>query len=785
MHLAIPSTLGEVEQIKFRGNRMLSINSPCKIRGWILDAYPSNEGEMAVWIISETNQRIRLTDKFQAKIYVSSNQENIEPLIGKLCNSTDVAKWNFVYKYAQPTDSEKSKVLELSLKDCRRTLYLTNAILRMGDYMRYQVSNCDLRGDRAYFFDHDIFPLAFVEVKVEKTGLQYNLLDSVSSTDYTIPPLRVLKLKVEVAKKNKIADFNDPIGAIQVSQDQKETRIDSGDEAEKLLQLVKTVKQLDPDILVTRGGDSHLFPYLTERATVNDVKDKFTLSRDDTPFSSKAPSGKTFFSYGRTFYRAGTIRLYGRIHVDESNTFVLSEAGLDGLIEIARTCRVPLHTAARNSIGSSMSSLQFYQAIKDDVLIPRNKSIPEAFKSAYDLLVGDRGGFVYEPRVGAHDYVGEVDFSSMYPSIMANSNISAETVLCKCCPDSQKHIPELKYHICTKRTGIVPKTLKFVVDKRLYYKKMKTESPDSHLREVYDNRQNALKWILVTCFGYLGYKNAKFGTVDGHIGVCAFGREALLNASHMAEEAGFEVIHGIVDSLWLKKPSASLEDYEKLCKAITEQSNIPISFEGRYKWIAFLPSKTHPRVGVLNRYYGVMEDGKIKVRGLEIRKRDTPCFVFDAQTEMINALATANNTIELRKKIPLALNIVKRYRQNLLDGEVPIQDLIISKRMSKNPERYRQHVSQVIAAEQLIKEGTEVHAGNNVKFLFTHSKDRRHDRRVKAAQLIEKGVEPDVRKYLMLLYSSAANLLSFEGYTIESICNMVQEQKQKRLTGYY
>jgi DNA polymerase elongation subunit (family B) len=322
VHLAIPSTLGEVEQIKFRGNRMLSINSPCKIRGWILDAYPSNEGEMAVWIISETNQRIRLTDKFQAKIYVSSNQENIEPLIGKLYNSTDVAKWNFVYKYAQPTDSEKSKVLELSLKDCRRTQYLTNAILRMGDYMRYQVSNCDLRGDRAYFFDHDIFPLAFVEVKVEKTVLQYNLLDSVSSTDYTIPPLRVLKLKVEVAKKNKIADFNDPINAIQVSQDQKETRIDSGDEAEKLLQLVKTVKQLDPDILVTRGGDSHLFPYLTKRATVNDVKDKFTLSRDDTPFSSKAPSGKTFFSYGRTFYRAGPIRLYGRIHVDESNTFV-------------------------------------------------------------------------------------------------------------------------------------------------------------------------------------------------------------------------------------------------------------------------------------------------------------------------------------------------------------------------------------------------------------------------------------------------------------------------------
>ena len=351
---------------------MLSISSPCKIKGWILDAYPSNEGEISVWIISEAGQRIRLIDKFQPKIYVSAKQENIDPLIGKLYNNSDIAKWSFAYKYAQPTDSEKTKVLELVLRDCRRTQSLTNTILKMGDYLRYQVSNCDLRGDRDYFFSHDIFPLALLEVQVEKTGLQYTLLDSVSSTDYVVPPLRIMKLKVEVAKKNKIADFNDPIGTILVSQDQKEIQVEAGDEAEKLQQLVKVVRELDPDFLVTSGGDSHVFPYLTERATINNLIDKFSLSRDGTPFSSKTPSGKTFFSYGRTFYKAGPIRLYGRIHIDQSNTFVLSEAGFDGLIEIARTCRVPLHTAARNSIGSSMSSLQFYQAIKDDVLIPRN-----------------------------------------------------------------------------------------------------------------------------------------------------------------------------------------------------------------------------------------------------------------------------------------------------------------------------------------------------------------------------------------------------------------------------
>jgi DNA polymerase I len=758
--------------------------APNRVKGWILDAYPEGEGEIAVWIITETGERVRLTDRFQPRIYVSTEQDEMERLPSRLYSSQIIASWRFTEKYAHPTDSDKSRVLELTLKDCRKTQALTRKILKMGDYLRYETHNCDLKGDRAYFYSQDIFPLAHLEVKTEKTGLSYTLQDSIESTDYSVPELRVTNLKVDIAKKGKIANFNDPIDKIQVTQEDRETCIDSGDETDKLVQLVKAIKDLDPDIVVTSGGDSYLFPYLTQRATVNNLSDEFTLSRDDTPFPSKAPTGRTFYSYGRSFYRAGVIRLHGRIHVDQSNTFILSEAGFEGLIEIARTCRVPLHTAARNSIGSSMSSLQFYQAIKDDVLIPRNKSIPEAFKSAYELLVGDRGGFVYEPRVGAHDHIGEIDFSSMYPVLMANNNISAETVFCKCCPDSPLRIPELNYHICTKRTGIVPKTLKLIVKKRLFYKRMKTEAEDPKLREIYDKRQSALKWILVTCFGYLGYRNAKFGTVDGHMGVCAFGREALLKASRTAEEHGFEVIHGIVDSLWLKKPDSTIEEYTHLCSVIEEQVKVPISFEGRYKWIAFLPSKAHPRIGVLNRYYGVMENGKIKVRGLEVRRRDTPRFVFDAQTEMINTLAAADNTAELQQRIPDAIEIVRKYRKRLLDGEVPIWDLIVTKHLSKNPKRYKQRVSQVIAAEQLIKEGADVHAGNNIRFLFTHVENKRHSRRVKAAQLIEQSVNPDIKKYLLLLYASTANLLSFSGFTTKTVYDAVKGDNQTSLTTY-
>ena len=76
---------------------------------------------------------------------------------------------------------------------------------------------------------------------------------------------------------------------------------------------------------------------MVERAAENHVLNRLILSRDPIVFTNKAISGKTFFSYGRIFYKATAQRLYGRIHVDQSNTFVLSEADFDGLIEIAIT----------------------------------------------------------------------------------------------------------------------------------------------------------------------------------------------------------------------------------------------------------------------------------------------------------------------------------------------------------------------------------------------------------------------------------------------------------------
>jgi len=416
-----------------------------------------------------------------------------------------------------------------------------------------------------------------------------------------------------------------------------------------------------------------------------------------------------------------------------------------------------------------MSSLQLYQAIKDDILVPWKKSEPESYKSGWELLVADRGGFIFEPKLGLHDNVVEVDFASMFPTLMATRNISGETVLCRCCPNSPLRVPGLGYNICRKREGIVPKTLWLILRKRALYKQLRDKAENAESREMFDQRQGALKWILVTCFGYLGYRNSRFGKVDAHIAVCAFARDVLLKTARMAEERGFEVIHGIVDSLWLKKEGAEPKDYAELCGAVSREIDVSLNVEGRYRWIVFLPSKTHAGVPVLNRYYGVFDSGKIKVRGIEARRSDTPKFINDAQMDMIRVLAKARNSKEFVEHVPEALKTLRGYAKKLIEGKVPTTELLIAKRLSKHPSSYTHGVLNSIAAKQLIREGVEISAGQTIQYLITRYKGKSALGRVQPAQLLNKNVRYDSQKYLELLFSSTANILESFGCSVTDL----------------
>jgi DNA polymerase elongation subunit (family B) len=422
-----------------------------------------------------------------------------------------------------------------------------------------------------------------------------------------------------------------------------------------------------------------------------------------------------------------------------------------------------------------MTSLQLYHAVKRDVLIPWNKNQPEELKDSDELVVSDRGGFIYQPEIGIYDQVGELDFASLYPTIMTRMNLSGETVNCTCCPDSAISVPELDFKICERRIGIVPLSLKILLDKRARYKIAKKAAKGKALKECYRKRQDALKWILVCSFGYLGFKNARFGKIDAHIATCAFSREVLGQATALAEARGFKLVHGIVDSFWLRKPEATRGEYEDLCKVIREELELPISFEGIYNWVVFLSSKTDSKVGVLNRYYGIFEDRTLKVRGIDLRRHDTPEIVRQCQNEMLDIFTRARDSSEFRLLIPRALGVLERFVVLLREGSVPLDALVIVRNLSKNPDEYTHQVPQAIAARHLVEQGGLVHAGQQVSYILTHDQART----ALPPEVVDEGTVYDSERYVDLLCSSVANLLLPLGYDTKCLRSMFPEKQDE------
>ncbi|MEM2111345.1 MAG: DNA polymerase domain-containing protein [Candidatus Bathyarchaeia archaeon] len=730
------------------------------VRGWILDLYAGKSDEMVIWLKSEDGRCVRLVDRWSPFLYVSAPSFSaLNSLVRYLPKKDFPVRYEFVEKFTGLLDSHRTTVLKLSVPDRFSLRSLAEFVWRLGDYGCYRLWNVDIPILQMYLNDKDLFPLAFVEATVTDDGISWNLMDSAENAEYSVPRFRIAELEVKIDFDSVAPCFDDPISEIKLKMGDESKIIDCSDEGEKIVALVDMVEKWDPDFIVTRGGDSFLFAYLARRALKNEISN-FVLDREGTAIHFLHKCGNSYFSYGRVYYRDAPQRLLGRIHLDVENSGTYSHYGLEGLIEVARTCRIPLDRASRLSIGSCMTAIQLYQAVKDDVLVPWKKSEPENFKTAMDLLVADRGGFYFEPEVGIHDNVGEIDFSSMYPMLMLKKNISPETIGCLCCPDSSNRIPELGYNICEKHMGIVPKVLDLMLKKRMYYKAMKKKAIDPEAAMRYEQRQAAYKIILCTCFGYLGYRNARFGKVDAHIAACAFARKTLWDTARLAEQRGFRIVHGIVDSLYLKSKEATDSDFIDLCDEITELMDLPISYEGRYRWIVFLPSKMRFGVPVLNRFYGVFQDGKVKARGIELRRGDTPKIISQCQEAVIQELAKARNSGEFIQLIPYALSIVRKYAEKIMNYEVSFEDVVICKQLSKNPDKYVSNLHQALVARQLQSHGIKIVAGQTVRYVILDADNKRPERRVVAAQLLNESHRYDAKEYFRLLNDAISTILS-------------------------
>ena len=779
---------------------------------WVLDAYPDRRSNrMELWLAGPAGAR-RIRFGYLPEFYIQASEKDLERARryfsdGRLYDCETVER-----RLALGSDR-----LSWVLKVVPRTLGLHLKAARAADFFagfgRFRFYNLDIDLGQRFLAAQGLFPLARVKGPFPrgatadclttrgKDDSRWTVIDNQLSIHYPPPRLKTAELKIEVGRRGLLPSFEDTLESAGLGGQSF-----SGNEEDILRELQRGLERADPDIVITQGGDSFVLPYLYHRARLSGLGD-FWLGRERQSFGPGRKE-KSYFTYGRIMHRPAAYYLRGRLHIDASSSFLYQEGALDGIIELSRLSGITFQRMARSSPGTAISAMEVNLVMREGGLVAWKKNRPEDFKSLRRLLSADRGGFIYEPDVGLHEKVLEVDFASMYPHIMVIHNISPETLNCDCCrpmdsdggsrhsavgtnetdsshrPDCHlpsaiptancllptasivsshpSSVPVVGHWTCEKRRGLIPRVLEPIVRRRLELKRLRRKRGDR-----WDRRVSCLKPLLVTAFGYTGYRNAPFGRIECHEAINSYAREIMMESSRIAERRGFEVIHGIVDSMWLRGP---LERRADLVEEISGASGIPLGVEGIYKWLVFLPGRL-TGAGALNRYFGLFDNGEFKLRGIALRKHDTPELVRSLQSGMLEAFSKAGGAREFLERIPDALQVLGRFSRRVLGGDCLPDELILTKRVSRSLEEYVQFNDTRCAIQRLKGAGLDIPAGESVRYVVTDGSARDPAKRAVPVQFFERerDWQYDRGIYHRLLVRAAEEMLSPFGYDMERL----------------
>lgn len=522
-----------------------------------------------------------------------------------------------------------------------------------------QLFNVDVRRDQRFMAEHGIVPCG---------GDNDTRFSPEFSHDLTIMEI---KIHDNPALTHICSD-------VEIIHDRTEQL--TGPAKEILEDLFSLVNSVDPEVILMTDADTWM-PRIQKQAQKYGLE--MTFSRNG---KYRQMDSRSYWSYGRMEHKESALIPDGRILIDTEQSFVYNEGGLDGVLMAARLSGLSPNLSSRFTPGTLISSYEVYEAVKMGIAVPFRKSDPEQVRKISHLQAADRGGMMLQPKPGIYENVDEIDFTSMYPSIIVQSNLSPETIEHK------------------DRPGFLPAALKPLLELRINTKRLKKTNP--RLVGV----DSILKWMLVTCFGYTGYKNAKFGRIEVHEGITGRSRDILLHTKDIADEMGFQVLHGIVDCLWVQGSPIDI------LKARVERETGLLSEVEHFDWIVFEP--LNDGFGAYNRYFGRLSDGSIKVRGIAARRHDTPEFIRSMQSRMLEAMAHAKNIDELEEQKE-KLKTIFRETVKILPTADP-KTMAINRRISKL--NYAHRCIEGAAVQAYQQQGVAIAPGMKIQYVVTDAR---------------------------------------------------------------
>jgi DNA polymerase elongation subunit (family B) len=729
-----------------------------EVSGWLLDVYPDQQDGAVVWLLDDDGARRRFARSFPTLLYLAGPPDRL----GDAGRAVERSGIPARLERLERRDLYQGMLPVLAV-EAAGPLEAAGLVRRLRRrFRRLHYYDVDIPFSVRFLAATGVFPTARVQAEVSGDRLlSIRALDDPWAFQFDFPPVRTLHIEPDRDPRHAAP------GSLCLAWGGEQRRLSLDDPRRVLETLNRLLADYDPDLLLAPGGDAWLFPQLFAWAEGTGIPFQPNRDRGRAAALKKA---FTFHSYGDVHHRAAQTHLFGRWHIDPYNTSMFGGFSLAAALEMARVTGLPLQVAARNSPGAGFTAMQMAEALRRGVLVPLHKRQVEPLRPVSAFTLADSGGLNYRPLVGLHYSVAELDFFSMYPQIMAVWNISGETVGRE--GKVNRHIPQSGVPIAQDEPGLVATVLKPVLVKRRRAKLMLKEIPRDDPRwPVLEAAAEGLKWLGWVSFGYQGFKNNRFGSPQAHEAICAIGREALTIAKETAFRLGFTVLGANTDSLFVQKQgAAAAEDFTGLLEEIQRQTGLILNLEAVFEWLAFPPAKGNRRIGASNRYFGKYLDGGLKIRGIAQRREDTPPWIAGIEARILDLLAAVPRERPLETALPEIVALARGELAALWAGRVPLRDLVVSQKLSRQPEEYHGQSSAAEAARQLRRAGHAVEVGQRLRFLYV-----RGEPGARAWDVPSPDDQPkvDARRYQRLLALAVHGVLAPLGFKEQDVESML------------
>ena len=352
-----------------------------------------------------------------------------------------------------------------------------------------------------------------------------------------------------------------------------------------------------------------------------------------------------------------------------------------------------------------------------------------------------------------------VSGNSLYPSIIKEYNLSYETVSCPHKDDEDNLIKGTPYHICTHKMGIFAYVVGFFRDIRVKYFKQK--SSDKRLtekqRNYYLTIQQALKVFINASFGVFGSQNFPLFCLPVAESITGIGQYSIKQTINKAEQLGIEVLYGDTDSIFLKKPTR--DQMKEISDWSRKELDLDLEEEKTYQFLALSERKKN--------YIGIYKDTKyIDIKGLVVKKKNTPEFIKKAFSEMIEILRNITNDEDFLKAKEKIIEIVRENLKKIgKPGAFTLEDYAINISMQKDLKNYTKVIPQHVRAAIELKDVTGRESQKGETISFVKSKGAIGAKAVELAKL----QDIDTKKYRELLKSALEQVLDALGITFDEI----------------